>query len=594
MVRGAHQISFGVDWVHSIMNSDSTASANGTFNFSSASGSTFTGLGLADFMVGNLSGFNQSNDQIENDRSNYIGLYVQDSWKLKPRLTLNYGLRWEPFLPEQNVNKHAFNFDINRFTAGTVSTVRPTAPVGLLFPGDPGFPGNGDTSSSYKHFAPRIGLVWQPGGDAKTTVRAAYGIFGDAPQMFFNVRFGSNAPWGTALSNIIPLTSPGAFTNPWAATPLGTSPFPGANFFPGTPGVPGTGAVYVSEPLHMKPEYLQQWNVSIQRQVGSNLLLSATYVGNEVTHLPMGREMNPGVFVAGNCAAGGNFPAPYASVPDGLTKNGLCTQTGNLKNRRALYLANQTQGALYGTIGMLDDGGTANYNAMLLSANRRLTKNFSGFANWTWSHCLSDPPTTELTGPTYMNPANPRGDYSNCNSDRRHVVNIAFVADSPTFENSWKRRLLSGWQFSPIFRHQTGNYSTISLGSDVAGNGFGTQRPIQLLSSPYLPNPGVNGYLNSLAFGTPPAGALPPGSGVMRPFSVENPGSIQFDASLTRTFSIRETQKLQLRWDVFNVANLVNLPAPSTNMTASTFGKIVASASAGGPRIMQLAVKYVF
>ncbi len=596
LVRGAHQISFGVDWIHSIMNSDSTASANGTFSFSSANGSTFTGLGLADFMLGDLASFNQSNDQIENDRANYIGLYIQDSWKLNPRFTLNYGLRWEPFLPEQNVNKHAFNFDTSRFTAGIVSSVRPTAPPGLLFPGDPGFPGNGDTSASFKHFAPRIGLVWQPGADAKTTVRAAYGIFGDAPQMFFNVRFGSNAPWGTALSNIIPLTSPGAFSNPWAATTFGTSPFPGANFFPGTPGVPGSGAVYVTDPLNLKPEYLQQWNVSIQRQFGSNLLLSATYVGNETTHLPMGQELNPGVFIAGNCTAGGNFPAPYSSVPDGLKKNGACTQTSNLTSRRQLYLLNPAQGALYGTIGKLNDGGTANYNAMLLSVNRRLTKNFSGFANWTWSHCLSDPPTTELTGPTFMNPANPRADYSNCTSDRRHVVNVAFVADSPSFASPWKKRFLSGWQFSPIFRHQTGNYSTISWGSDVAGNGFGTQRPIQLLASPYVPNKGVvNGYLNYAAFGAPPAGVLPPASGVMKPLSVENPGSVQFDASLTRTFSIHESQKLEFRWDVFNVPNLVNLPAPATNhSTASTFGRFTASASATGPRIMQLALKYVF
>ena len=604
MVRGSHEVSFGVDWIHSLMNSLSTAAANGNFSF----GNSFTGLSLTDFLLGDLASFSQANAQQEDDRSNYIGLYAQDSWKVKPRLTLNYGLRWEPYFPQQNPIKHAENFDPGRFAAGTHSTVFPNAPAGLLFPGDPGFPANGDTFGRLAVFAPRVGLVWQPEADGKTTVRAAYGVFNDAPQMFFTVRFGSDAPWGPAVSFNIPTTAPGQFSNPWAAPtsgqPGGKTPFPGVSFFP-----VGANAAYVTEPLHMNPEYLQQWNLSIQRQVGSNLLLSATYVGNETTHLPTGRELDPGVYIAGNCLANGNFPAPYNTLPDGLTKNGLCTQSGNINFRRQLLLANPAQGTFFGTVGVVDDGGVANYNGLLLSAQRRLANNFSGFVNWTYSHCLSDPPTTELTGPTYFNPAARHADYGNCSSDRRQAVNIAFVASSPTFSISWKRRLLTGWQFSPIFRYQSGNFATVTLGrstnnppfGDQAGNGFGSQRPLQILADPYLANSSPNPvspspYFNYNAFTPPQAGVLPPASGVVRPFTLENPGSVQMDASLSRTFDIREAQKLQFRWDIFNLPNLVNLPGPATDLSSQTnFGTWKqTTASATGPRIMQLALKYIF
>src|SRR5262249_39406384 len=128
-------------------------------------------------------------------------------------------------------------------------------------------------------------------------------------------------------------------------------------------------------------------------------------------------------------------------------------------------------------------GGKADYNALLLSAQRRLANNFSVLANWTLSHCISDPETTELTGPTYINPNNRAADRANCSSDRRNIVNVSLVANSPKFSNRAVSMVASGWQLSAIFRYQSGNYSTVTTGVDNALSGIGSQRPNQVLAS---------------------------------------------------------------------------------------------------------------
>jgi hypothetical protein len=550
LIRGAHQFSFGVSWIHAIMNTLNNRPTNGQFTFSGQ----LLGLGYADFLLGRMSNFIQGNPVYDNDRSNYIGLYAQDSWKLRPRLTLNYGLRWEPFLPQTNTNGYVDNFDFGRFLAGQRSTVRTDAPVGLLFPGDPGYPGTSNSFGRKNMFAPRIGLVWDPRGNGRMTVRASYGLFYDTPQLFFYTRVANNPPWGAQVS----LTNPaGGFSDPYAGQP-GGNPFPGGSFFP-------LNGVYVTAPIDLRPTYLQQWNLSVQKQVGSNLLLSATYLGNKTVHLMTGTELNPAIYGAGATLA-------------------------NLNARRVLNRINPAEGKYYSTIGKIDDGGIGGYNGLLLTAQRRLASNFSALANWTWSHCISDPETTEITGPTYVDPTNRSADRSNCSSDRRHLVNLSLVANSPRLANRTWNILASGWQLSAIYRWSSGNYGTIVTGVDNALSGIGGQRPLQLLDNVYDANPTVDHYLNRSAFGTPAAGTLSP----MRPLSVLNPGQIQMDMGLARTFDIREAQKIQFRWEVFNVPNHMSPPAPGLSLaSSSTFGRMQGP-SVSGPRIMQLALKYLF
>jgi hypothetical protein len=367
------------------------------------------------------------------------------------------------------------------------------------------------------------------------------------------------------------------FTNPWANYP-GGNPFPAILTLNKTSTFPLAG-VYVNIPLNVNPPYVQQWNLSVQKQVGANLLLSASYFGNDTTHFWTGKELNPAL------------PVPGATQ---ATEN----------QHRVLYLQNQASGQYFSTIGQLDDGGKAGYNALLLSAQRRLANNISVLGNWTWSHCISDPETTELTGPTYVNPNNRAADRANCSSDRRNLVNISMVANTPKFSNHAVNLVASGWQLSAIFRYQSGNFTTITTGVDNALSGIGGQRPNQVLSSV-----GATAstqcavstfdvcYLNKQAFTTVGLGAGLYGN--MGALNILNPGMIQVDMGLSRNFRIREGQTLQFRWEVFNVPNRLNAAAPNTTLSSGSFGQITSDVNGSGsqsgdPRIMQFALKYIF
>ena len=587
-IRGAHQISVGVDYIFSISNTDNNRPTNGQFSFTGATyGLGYADLLLADQSVGGVAGtgsvdsFVQGNTDLENDRSNYIGLYAQDSWRTAKHLTLNFGLRWEPFLPEHNTNLYVQHFDMAAFLAGTQSTVYANSPAGLSYAGDSGFSGHSNTFGKLNDFEPRLGVVWDPKGDGHMTIRAGYGIFYDTPQMFFFTRVSNNPPWGAQISLVnVP------FNNPWANY-AGGDPFPALNAVSKSMVFPHFG-VYVDAPQHMQPMYLQQWNLSFQKQLGS-WLFSATYLGNKATHFWMGQELNPAVYVPGVVPASG----PSTACP-GSAVGKPCSTTSNTNVRRVLYLANPAQGQFYSTIGQVNDGGNENYNGFLLSAQHRLDKNFSILANWTWSHCLSYPETTEITGPTYINPANPAADRSNCSSDRRHVVNISFIADSPKFSNRALDTVLGNWQFSTIFTGETGNYSTVTTTSDIALSGIGNQRPAQILPDFYSHTYSTNGiYLNSAAFSTS-AASLPPGTySSMPPLNVLNPGLIEVDTALVRSFRVRESQTVQFRWEVFNLPNHDNLGPPVTSINSGNFGKFT-NATDTQARVMQFALKYVF
>jgi len=552
ILRGDHQISFGANWIHTKIETLNNRPTNGAFSFNGQG----TGLSLADFMMGVVSGgVVQGNPVYDYDDHDYLGAYVQDDWRLRANLSLNIGLRWEPFIPIRNTYSWVSNFDMARFDQGVKSTVYPQAPPGLLFPGDTGYTGRGATKSQLAQFAPRLGAIWTPGGDGKTSIRAGWGMFDETPHLFFNTRFANNPPWGAQIT----LSNPaGGWTDPYLGYP-GGNPFPGLNTNWATQAFPAFG-VYVNAPWDMKPTVLSQWNVSAQRQVG-DWMLAATYLGNKSKNLWRATELNPAVFGAG-------------------------ATTGNTNQRRVLIQKNPVTGQAYGTIGQVDDTGKGIYNAMLLSAQRRMKKNLSMLANWTVSKCMSDPATTEITGPTIVDPNNPDLDYAYCASDRRHVVNLSAVMMVPDFTNPTANAILSRWQLSPIVRWQSGNRSSITTGVDNALTGMGGQRGVQILDDPYGDGTPGN-YLNRAAFTTPATGTY----SSLAPFSVVNPSRFTNDLAITRSFKVGSGQTFQFRWEIFNVINYVNYNPPTTALNSANFGKIL---GAGDPRIMQFALKVDF
>lgn len=559
-IKGRHQISVGASFIHSKIETANNRPTNGAFTFNGSN----TGLGLADFMLGKMSSFTQGNEVFDYDNHNYTGVYIQDDWKPRPNFTINYGVRWEPFNPIQNTYGWVNHFSQEWFNANRHSTVYPQAPAGLMFPGDEGYPsGKGTHAARYNQWAPRVGMIWSPLKDNSMSVRAAWGIFYDTPHLFYNTRFANNPPWGAQIS----LTNPaGGFDNPYSTYP-GGNPFPNLRTNWGTATFPLAG-VYVSAPLDLRNTRIQQWNVSVQKGFG-DMLFAASYLGNRSSNLWRAIELNPAVYSVG-------------------------ATTGTTQARRLLVQQNAAQGNYYSTIGSTDDTGTAQYNALLLSAQKRLSHNWSLLTNYTLSKCMGDPATTEITGATIVNPADPEADYSYCSSDRRHVWNLSAMWRSPRLEGKGVLgAIVSDWQIAPIVRWQSGNRGTVLSGNDNALSGMSNQRAVQVLDNAYLDNPTYTDantfvkYLNPTAFAQPTAGTY----STLKPFTVVNPSYFQNDVSISRIFALGGQRALQVRWEIFNLVNHVNLNAPSLTLTSATFGQI---SSANDPRIMQLAVKLTF
>jgi hypothetical protein len=234
---------------------------------------------------------------------------------------------------------------------------------------------------------------------------------------------------------------------------------------------------------------------------------------------------------------------------------------------------------------------------MLLSAQHRMSNNFSVLANWTWSHCLADPSTTELTGPSYVDPNNRSADRSSCSSDHRQQVNISGVLATPHV-NGLLGILANGWQASPILHWSTGNLTSVTYGTDVALTGAGGQRAQQILANVYGERT-VTNYLNINAFLAPsqaPQGVY----ATTRPFTISGPNVLNVDLALSRRFNLRERQTLTFRAEAFNLPNSVMFGPPNGALNNNNFGRLTPQIQSTAPgtsttgRIMQFAIKYAF
>jgi len=571
MIRGAHQIGFGASWIHGELNGVSQLNATAPFMFNGQ----ITGMGLADFMIGRPSALTQGSPSLGYFRLNYVGLYLQDAWKATSRLIVNAGLRWEPALPVYSKNGYLVHFDPAAFSQGKRSSVYTNAPAGLTFPGDSSYPGNSVGNKQWGNFAPRVGLAWDPNGNGRMSVRAGYGIFYDLPSLNYYIGFAQSPPFG----NNVTYQNPPSFANPWQGFPSG-NPFPrvltkDSTFV--------TFGGYENMPFNAKSTYSQQWNLSIQRQIGQNWLVSSNYVGTSIIHLWGGNQINPAVFLGlGPC-----------TLPGTTTQIAVCSTTGNINNRRKLNVQDSVQGQFFGTMSQLDDGGTGNYNGLVLSVQRRQAKGVTVQANYTWAHCISDLANAELAvaGQNYTIPDNRGYDRGNCpTSDRRHSFAGSTVYQTPEFSRPMLRILASGWQATGIVRVRSGPYLSIVSGFDQALSGTANQRAVQVLANPYVANKGIDQHLNPAAFKQPDLGTY----STLGANNILGPRLVQIDMGLTRNFQVGERQTVQFRAEAFNVANHVNLDPASSGFNAinnANFGRFLA---AYDPRILQFALKYVF
>jgi hypothetical protein len=336
-------------------------------------------------------------------------------------------------------------------------------------------------------------------------------------------------------------------------------------------------------PLDLHPTQMQQWNLTLQRQIGANWLASIAYLGNHTTHMWASRSINPAVYLPGaSCVINGVTQTP-------------CSSLGNINARRVLTLANPAQGQYIAGLTTMDDGATAGYNAMLVSLNHRFANNFTVLGNYTWSHCIADPVSLAIGG-SYSKPDDRHFDRGNCGGiDIRHIVNISAALQSPNFKGRLLHILATGWQMSPIISFHTGSSLLVTTGVDNALNGTAGQRPNQVLGDVYCATKGPSCWLNPNAFSPPVAGTF----GNLGSYNIYGPDYFNVNVSVSRKFSLWESHALEVRGDVFNLENRVNFSLPTTALNSANFGKITsdvnsAGSSNGSPRIIQLSAKYTF
>ena len=626
-VQGAHQIAIGGFVTRSIEWSVAQAWSGGQFTI----GNSYTGLGLSDFLLGVVSQNRQAPPNPLNLSQPFVGLYVQDTWKVNQKLTLNYGINWDPFFGMHFEQGDVYSFNLANYFAGITSKVVAGAPPGFTFPGDPGFPGKSGINSQYGHFDPRIGIAYDPFGDGKTAIRLGGGIAHDFIEQDLHLNTSSSLPF--RLATVTAPGVPGSLSNPW---PQG-DPFP-YTFNPKSPAWPSIsqypclasscppGFLPIPSNMHTHEEY--SWNLGIQRQVTSSLFLSVTYAGNHIIHVWNAVELNPAVYIPGTCVAG-----QY-----GLTTAGNCTQstTANITARRILNLTNPNAPPI-GYLTQYDDGGTQTYNGLLASVGYRLRDGLSVNGNYTWSHCIGIPSTLTVLnlGQSYIHSgygsnvpgANDRNlDVGNCVQDRRQVANMTLVYQTPKFENRALRTVATGWTVGSTIQARSGAYLNIVTGVDPdpttgsGGNSPGSQRPNQLLTNVNSPNqgspcaasagpfcvqwlsaPGINPSAPA-AFGSVPIGTL----GNAGAYAVLGPAFWQWDMSLSRSFRVTEGTHMDFRVESFNITNSLRLGNPVVNLgSTTTFGGVTTDATppagvSGGSstnapaRVMQFALKYIF
>lgn len=590
-MHGKHQFAFGADWIHAQLNELSTFQSNGQFAFGTG-GTGSSGDALVDLLLGDVQSLTQGNPEQENWRQNYYGLYFQDNYRVLHNLTLNAGVRWEPYFPAMDRYHRGSHFDPAAFAAGTVSSVFSNAPPGLFFCGDSQTP-CAYVNSHIANFSPRIGFNWDPRGKGKETVRAGYGLFYDNPEEFYFDRFADDSPFGSASVINRPA---GGLTSPYQGQTVPGFPLPfptsaSSAFF-------APGGIFINLPLNLRPTYVQQWNLAIEKQFSRDWLVSATYIGNLTTHLWLGYDANAPVFIPGStCSKISSTTSTVVPVPG--TGTFACSTTANEQARRPLFMQNPTAGAFFSSITTTTDEGNASYNGMLLTVRHRFNQNFSILGNYTWSHCIDlSEFTGELTASRLLsNPNNFEADRGNCGFDARQNLNMSVIATSPKLGNHLTRALLGNWMLSGIMTRRTGLWFSALSGNDNSLTGIKQDRAnIVLPQNPVTGGPcpdkfdvgSIGCYFNTAAFAQNPLGTF----GTVRRDNLSGPGFFDLDMGLGRTFPITERQSLLLRFEAFNILNHPNFGLPNNNQSSGGFGQV--TSTVGDPRVLQVAAKYSF
>ena len=570
LVRGNHDLSIGANlafWKHYFF---SHARSGGDWMFSGQ----LTGLGLADFLLGRVSRLEHGGPAIMPMNQWYLGLYAQDTWRMTSRLTVNAGVRWEPYFGASVLNDAVYNFSLDNFSRNVRTGVFRNAPAGFIYPGDSGFPsGRTGLRKQWWNLSPRVGVAWDVNGNGRLALRAAYGIAYDFPTAEYQLINANSPPFGNRSLVEDP---PGLFDDPYRH--IGGDPHPivtnaDTQYIP-------YGAYGATDPDINSPR-IQQWNVTLERQVGRVWQVAASYLGSYTERLWGQVALNPGLFLGlGPCTLNGVF---YS----------VCTTNANLNQRRAFSLSGENPAAaqLIGNLDMHTDAGTQSYRGLKLSFQRRASSGVSLIGNYTWSRCFGNAATPgggfPQIGNGDPNPNDPAVDRGHCDQERTHIGSLTGGVQPPRFEGAAMRAVASDWRISGILAAQSGSWLNIITGQDTAFNGIAQQRVDQISDDVYGEKT-LARYLNPAAFARPAPGTL--GNYVRN--SIKGPAYWTLDMALSRLLSAGGTRSFEFRVEAFNVLNTFNWGNPVTNFNSGAFGRI--TSMTGSPRIIQFGIKYGF
>ncbi|MCU1262274.1 MAG: Cna domain protein, partial [Bryobacterales bacterium] len=543
---------------------------------------TYTGDAYADMLLGYPDNATRSPFQtLQGDVDDFKAWYFNDNFRVRSNLTINVGLRYEvnPFFKGIRDTRSGFDFQSGKVIvpSGIPANAQPITPQLLqlfadriLFTKDIGLPPSVSPSDKMD-WAPRIGVAWSPFGSQKNVIRAAYGIFYVFPDTnlinntVVTVPFVDNI---TLFNDRPPAVPTRTFADFFQGTPIAA-----ANPNPGQPCAFGFVAISCDTPgitsalVHLKQQYTQQWNLSVERQLGSRSALTIAYVGNKTSHLQQGIRRND--------------PPPGA---------------GNIQSRRPF--------PQWGPIGLQEWGGKGNYNALQTQLEMRDWHGLTLMGSYVYSKCLDDgtdesgPVATQLIGTNY----------AVCDFDQTHTGSISFnyalpfgvgkqfLSGGPGVVN----QVLGGWHVAAVTTLKSALPFTPVVNGDRANTGVGSQRPL-IVGTPLVSNnvscwfyTSSNSACKALYPNATDAFTLP------AQFTYGNGGRnilrgdrlTQVDVSLLKDFPITETKRLEFRAEFFNIGNHPVFANPGTAINATSGGQV--SSTLNSNRILEFALKMYF
>jgi hypothetical protein len=579
LVRGRHQLSLGAE-VSRLRTTERNGQLQpGVVMWAPVGNAPFlSGSQMSDFVLGKVTVFMQGDGLMARAAGTLWGFHIDDQLRVTSRLNLTLGLRWDPYWPF-----HALHGRMSCWIPGEKSTVFTNAPLGVVFPGDPGCNASG-TQPDLNTFQPRVGFAYRLDQKGHTSIRAGYGMFTSQFPLMSFLNSAQINPYVRNIGRMLPYS----IAYPWLGTPPFTPGQPGgdpfaagfhANDAPLPSNTPFTVPMSLSAfAQDFKLGNLQKWNLTLEHMFRGNTVVRASYVGSKGTHLSLGRQANAAVYIPGNC---GDPPLP-------------CSSQTNVDQRRPYYASG------LGSITIGESNGNSSYNAFQFSVERRVATGLTFTSNYTWSKSIditSQNANGTLSGSfnSAVNPENLNAYRGPSDYDLSHSLASTVMWQSPSFakrNNLFLKRVLGGWQVSGIWMWQVGMPFTVYTGgsNDLRGAGPDHADLVAGKSPSLDPNRPrgqvVAEYFNTAAFTQNALGTF---GNSPRNF-LRGPGFNNVDLGIMKEFPIKgEKYHLMFRAEFFNVSNTPHFGGLQTSMNQPRYGALQ---GARDPRIIQFALKF--